>query len=116
MHAKASSRPREDLPFLTSCTSPSGAPISSSSSLPTPPSSPANSSQMAKQGPSGSQSSRAQLTRVHTSSRKANVAFVASKSGHDTRSTPRSEEHTSELQSLTNLVCRLLLENRRAHV
>src|SRR5262249_62034881 len=24
---------------------------------------------------------------------------------------PRSEEHTSELQSLTNLVCRLLLEN-----
>src|SRR5258706_2568519 len=28
----------------------------------------------------------------------------------------RSEEHTSELQSLTNLVCRLLLEKRRAHV
>src|SRR5258706_4854157 len=26
---------------------------------------------------------------------------------------PRSEEHTSELQSLTNLVCRLLLEIRR---
>src|ERR1019366_5618250 len=25
---------------------------------------------------------------------------------------PRSEEHTSELQSLTNLVCRLLLEKR----
>src|ERR1019366_9607185 len=25
----------------------------------------------------------------------------------------RSEEHTSELQSLTNLVCRLLLENKR---
>src|SRR5437016_11779550 len=24
----------------------------------------------------------------------------------------RSEEHTSELQSLTNLVCRLLLENK----
>src|SRR5258706_14859713 len=31
-------------------------------------------------------------------------------------SSPRSEEHTSELQSLTNLVCRLLLEIRRAHV
>src|SRR5258706_15021874 len=30
--------------------------------------------------------------------------------------TDRSEEHTSELQSLTNLVCRLLLEIRRAHV
>src|SRR3989339_359856 len=26
----------------------------------------------------------------------------------------RSEEHTSELQSLTNLVCRLLLEKKRA--
>src|SRR5437016_10477976 len=25
---------------------------------------------------------------------------------------PRSEEHTSELQSLTNLVCRLLLDKR----
>src|SRR5258705_13809022 len=28
----------------------------------------------------------------------------------------RSEEHTSELQSLRHLVCRLLLENRKAHV
>src|SRR2546427_1061459 len=28
----------------------------------------------------------------------------------------RSEEHTSELQSQSNLVCRLLLENRKAHV
>src|SRR5262249_58444267 len=27
----------------------------------------------------------------------------------------RSEEHTSELQSLTNLVCRLLLEKKKAH-
>src|SRR5262249_57067069 len=30
------------------------------------------------------------------------------------RSLPRSEEHTSELQSLTNLVCRLLLEKKKA--
>src|SRR5258706_4565637 len=29
-----------------------------------------------------------------------------------TRARPRSEEHTSELQSLTNLVCRLLLEKK----
>src|SRR5437016_8964727 len=29
------------------------------------------------------------------------------------RSTQRSEEHTSELQSLTNLVCRLLLEKKK---
>src|SRR5438093_9235565 len=28
---------------------------------------------------------------------------------------PRSEEHTSELQSLTNLVCRLLLEKKKGH-
>src|SRR5262249_57321657 len=28
-------------------------------------------------------------------------------------SMPRSEEHTSELQSLTNLVCRLLLEKKK---
>src|SRR5258706_4337306 len=27
----------------------------------------------------------------------------------------RSEEHTSELQSLTNLVCRLLLEKKKHH-
>src|SRR5438093_1714245 len=27
----------------------------------------------------------------------------------------RSEEHTSELQSLTNLVCRLLLEKNKTH-
>src|SRR5438093_9856001 len=29
------------------------------------------------------------------------------------RDRPRSEEHTSELQSLTNLVCRLLLEKKK---
>src|SRR5438093_10011809 len=28
----------------------------------------------------------------------------------------RSEEHTSELQSLTKLVCRLLLEKKKRHV
>src|SRR5437016_9163632 len=31
-----------------------------------------------------------------------------------TRERNRSEEHTSELQSLTNLVCRLLLEKKNA--
>src|SRR5258706_15470893 len=29
---------------------------------------------------------------------------------------PRSEEHTSELQSLTNLVCRLLLEKKKKQI
>src|SRR5215213_10338007 len=31
----------------------------------------------------------------------------------DARLVARSEEHTSELQSLTNLVCRLLLEKKK---
>src|SRR5256886_7812770 len=31
----------------------------------------------------------------------------------DTRGTARSEEHTSELQSQSNLVCRLLLEKKK---
>src|SRR5258706_10959490 len=31
----------------------------------------------------------------------------------DSPGCPRSEEHTSELQSLTNLVCRLLLEKKK---
>src|SRR6202023_4213822 len=32
---------------------------------------------------------------------------------HRSRLAKRSEEHTSELQSLTNLVCRLLLEKKQ---
>src|SRR5688572_31440235 len=39
------------------------------------------------------------------------VAAAAGRSG--TR--PRSEEHTSELQSQSNLVCRLLLEKKKQH-
>src|SRR5437016_6548122 len=43
--------------------------------------------------------------------------IVASKYFHGKMGTPdresRSEEHTSELQSLTNLVCRLLLEKKK---
>src|SRR5437016_11591445 len=33
---------------------------------------------------------------------------------HRFRELSRSEEHTSELQSLTNLVCRLLLEKKKS--
>src|SRR5262249_56675308 len=41
--------------------------------------------------------------------------------GNETRpksmgDTGRSEEHTSELQSLTNLVCRLLLEKKKKQI
>src|SRR5258707_1177673 len=41
---------------------------------------------------------------------------VASLSAGIATSKPRSEEHTSELQSRQYLVCRLLLEKKRAHV
>src|SRR5207302_7078407 len=34
-------------------------------------------------------------------------------SGRSARPAPRSEEHTSELQSRENLVCRLLLEKKK---
>src|SRR5437016_11053132 len=36
--------------------------------------------------------------------------------GTRTNGDVRSEEHTSELQSLTNLVCRLLLEKKKTEV
>src|SRR5258706_8967109 len=39
-----------------------------------------------------------------------NVKGTAAHAPPETADTYRSEEHTSELQSLTNLVCRLLLE------
>src|SRR5258706_2271459 len=42
---------------------------------------------------------------LSSASRVRSVAFFPS--------TRRSEEHTSELQSLTNLVCRLLLEKKQ---
>src|SRR5258706_1770393 len=35
---------------------------------------------------------------------------------HNSPEKQRSEEHTSELQSLTNLVCRLLLENKKEYL
>src|SRR5258706_11138176 len=40
------------------------------------------------------------------------AALLAMKSGRPVKII-RSEEHTSELQSLTNLVCRLLLEKKK---
>src|SRR5438046_7456704 len=46
-----------------------------------------------------------------TTSRPCSGVFPAS-----IRCAARSEEHTSELQSLTNLVCRLLLEKKKKQV
>src|SRR5438046_2425423 len=41
------------------------------------------------------------------------MAFYPTAVPYHHRSAFRSEEHTSELQSLTNLVCRLLLEKKK---
>src|SRR5699024_12395034 len=53
-------------------------------------------------------------------SRRVRVAYPKSRSGRSAEgcgsrrcSSPRSEEHTSELQSRFDLVCRLLLENKK---
>src|SRR5688572_30932039 len=47
-----------------------------------------------------------------TSSSECSAASV----GADDAPRPRSEEHTSELQSQSNLVCRLLLEKKKSHL
>src|SRR2546427_2682469 len=54
--------------------------------------------------------------RVH---RRAGVGAAATRrraSARERDRPPRSEEHTSELQSQSNLVCRLLLEKKKALV
>src|SRR2546429_2694843 len=42
------------------------------------------------------------------------VSSARASSRDDCRRSPRSEEHTSELQSRLHLVCRLLLEKKKA--
>src|SRR5437016_10635930 len=41
------------------------------------------------------------------------IGWVDALDGKPGKNPPRSEEHTSELQPLTNLVCRLLLEKKK---
>src|SRR2546430_10350289 len=41
------------------------------------------------------------------------VALCAGCGPHTPQQNPRSEEHTSELQSQSNIVCRLLLEKKK---
>src|SRR5256885_7945594 len=56
--------------------------------------------------------------RLH-STRRASVALrtaAAHTAATSVGSAPRSEEHTSELQSPCNLVCRLLLEKKKKYV
>src|SRR2546430_13512823 len=45
--------------------------------------------------------------------RRVGVRRIALQIGRDARRSARSEEHTSELQSQSNLVCRLLLEKKK---
>src|SRR5258708_18742809 len=45
--------------------------------------------------------------------RRARAAARAHRPGHGHAHVPRSEEHTSELQSPDHLVCRLLLEKKK---
>src|SRR2546427_8088362 len=48
--------------------------------------------------------------------RGADITFGNLESPITPDSSPRSEEHTSELQSQSNIVCRLLLEKKKATV
>src|SRR2546427_6258786 len=62
----------------------------------------------------GGQNAKRRATKIGEAQLKRSV-------GHNSQASQRSEEHTSELQSQSNLVCRLLLEkkkqdNRRAPV
>src|SRR5438093_10096437 len=61
---------------------------------------------------------RAELRRCVTRCRHCGIFFLTHprNAGRRDLGCPfRSEEHTSELQSLTNLVCRLLLEKKKQH-
>src|SRR2546422_4831876 len=52
-----------------------------------------------------------------SSSRPASTScLVTARSSADGVGSPRSEEHTSELQSRLHLVCRLLLEKKKTHI
>src|SRR2546421_9129642 len=62
-----------------------------------------------KHGETKEKSARIANASAGTSRRK-----VAAKGGQD-GSYERSEEHTSELQSQSDLVCRLLLEKKKTH-
>src|SRR5947207_5557651 len=60
--------------------------------------------------------SRGRATSPATAHQPGRAPVLASPSGHKRDSNPlsfRSEEHTSELQSHSDLVCRLLLEKKK---
>src|SRR5438046_8536753 len=53
------------------------------------------------------------VNRGHVAPRAAGPGLAQRAGSLERDLVPRSEEHTSELQSLTNLVCRLLLEKKK---
>src|SRR2546430_13299738 len=57
-----------------------------------------------------------EMSGVSGDDRRGGVAGRAWLLGPDGKPAPRSEEHTSELQSQPNLVCRLLLEKKKKMV
>src|SRR5438093_9437651 len=63
----------------------------------------------------GDPNSRPPFVAVSAARQREALAFIADAGLGENlyRFRPRSEEHTSELQSLTNLVCRLLLEKKK---
>src|SRR5256885_11924932 len=54
------------------------------------------------------------LFRSFRAGRSGDFVYFCDVPGHRLSGTERSEEHTSELQSPCNLVCRLLLEKKNA--
>src|SRR2546426_7577532 len=50
---------------------------------------------------------------LHGAPRRRDIHVAAHRVDHQGAPRPRSEEHTSELQSPCNLVCRLLLEKKK---
>src|SRR5438045_8364795 len=67
-------------------------------------------SRVAIGGAEGAEHNRAGRYRY---ARKLNVLAARAADPRDRRVATRSEEHTSELQSLRHLVCRLLLEKKK---
>src|SRR5438093_8929805 len=57
-------------------------------------------------------SSSSGISMPNSSSNAITSSTVSRESAPRSSTNDRSEEHTSELQSLTNLVCRLLLEKK----
>src|SRR5438874_6334162 len=61
----------------------------------------------------GLDSARAEMISMAAVTAAENPAMNA---GYSATVTPRSEEHTSELQSRRDLVCRLLLEKKKRYI